>query len=56
MFEFELANIDTFIIRVGFKLANIDMIHTLTRYEHDPSIRIVIPIFEYIGLFFKIKN
>ena len=55
-FEFELVNIDTFIIRVGFKLTNIDMIHTLTRYEHDPLIRIVIPIFEYIGLFFKIKN
>ena len=55
-FEFWLTNIDTFFIRVGFKLTNIDMIKTLTRYEHDPSIGIIIPIFEYIGLFFKIKN
>ena len=34
--EFGLTNIDMFIIRVGFGLANIDIIHTLTRYEHDP--------------------
>ena len=55
-FEFGLTNIDTFIIRVGFKSTNIDMIQTLTRYERDPSIGIIIPIFEYIGLFLKIKN
>ena len=34
--EFELANVDTFIIRVGFGLANVDTIRTLTRHEHDP--------------------
>ena len=27
---FELANVDTLIIRVGFGLANVDMIRTLT--------------------------
>ena len=35
--EFELINIDTFIIRVGFGHVNIDMIYILTRYEYDPS-------------------
>ena len=40
---FELANVDTFIIRVGFGLANVDMIHTLTRHEHDPLTRIATP-------------
>ena len=38
--EFELANVDTFIIRVGFRLANVETIHTLTRHEHDPLTRI----------------
>ena len=28
---FRLVNIDTFIIRVGFGLANVDTIHTLTQ-------------------------
>ena len=28
--EFELANVDTFIIRVGFGLMNVDTICTLT--------------------------
>ena len=40
---FGLANIDTFIIRVGFESANVDTIHILTRHEHDPSTRIVSP-------------
>ena len=40
---FELANIDTFIIRVGFGLTNVDTICTLTRYEHDPWTQIVTP-------------
>ena len=35
--KFELANVDTFIIRVGFGLTNIDTIRTLTRREHDSS-------------------
>ena len=35
--EFELMNIDTFIIRVGFGLTNIDTIRILTLHEHDPS-------------------
>ena len=35
---FGLANINTFIIRVGFGLTNIDKIRILTRYEHDPLI------------------
>ena len=34
---FGLANIDTFIIYVGFVLVNIDTIYILTRYEHDLS-------------------
>ena len=34
---FRLTNVDTFIIHVGFGLANVDMIHTLTQHEHDPS-------------------
>ena len=34
--EFELANVDIFIIRVMFKLANVDTIRTLIRHEHDP--------------------
>ena len=41
--EFELANIDTFIIRVGFGLTNVDTIHTLARHEHDPLTRIATP-------------
>ena len=38
--EFGLVNVDRFIIRVRFVLVNIDMIRILTRYEHDPLIRI----------------
>ena len=41
--EFELANVDTFIIRIGFGLANVDTIRKLTRHEHDPSTRIATP-------------
>ena len=41
--EFELTNIDTFIIHVGFGLVNVDTIRTLIRHKHDPLIRIVIP-------------
>ena len=37
---FGLANIDTFIIRVGFELTNVNAIRILTRHEHDPSTRI----------------
>ena len=28
--EFGLVNVDTFIIRIGFRLTNVDMIRTLT--------------------------
>ena len=35
--RFGLANIDTFIFRVGFGLANANTISILTRHEHDPS-------------------
>ena len=41
--EFVLANVDTFIIRVGFGLANVDTIHILTRHEYDPLTRIATP-------------
>ena len=41
--EFKLANVDTFIIRVGFGLANVDTIRILTRYEHDSLTRIATP-------------
>ena len=34
---FGIANVDTFTICVEFGLANVDMIRTLTRHEHDPS-------------------
>ena len=47
--EFGLANVDTFIIRVGFELANVDMIYTLTRHKHDPLTRIAIPILNRLG-------
>ena len=40
---FRLANVDTFIIRVGCGLTNVDTIHTLTRYKHDPLTRIATP-------------
>ena len=39
--EFELTNIDIFIIRVGFGLMNIDTIHILTRHKHNPLTRII---------------
>ena len=41
--EFGLANVDTFIIRVGFELTNVDTIRTLTQHEHDPLTRITTP-------------
>ena len=44
--EFELANVDTFIIRVirvRFGLTNIDTIRTLTRHEHDSLTQIATP-------------
>ena len=40
---FGLANVDTFIIHVGFELENVDMIRILKRHEHDPSTRITKP-------------
>ena len=40
---FGLTNVDTFIIRVGFELENVDMIRILTQHEHDPSTRITTP-------------
>ena len=54
---FGLANVDTFIICVGFGLANVDTICTLTRYEHDPLIRITTPMNNpYQRLFSFIKK
>ena len=50
--EFGLANIDMFIIRVGFGLANVDTIPTLTRHDHDPSTRIATPSRTYTVLLF----
>ena len=41
--EFELVNIDTFIICVGFGLTNVDTVRTLIRHEYDPSTRIATP-------------
>ena len=40
---YELANVNTFIICVGFGLTNVDTIRTLIRHEHDPSTRIATP-------------
>ena len=40
---FGLVNVDTFIIRIGFGLAIVHTIRTLTRHEHDPWTRIVTP-------------
>ena len=40
---FELANVNTFIIRVGFGLTNVDTIRILTRHEHNSSTRIATP-------------
>ena len=42
---FRLADVDAFIICVGFGLENVDTMRTLTRHEHDPWTRIVIPTF-----------
>ena len=36
-------NINTFIIRVGFGLTNVNTICTLTRYKHDLPTRIATP-------------
>ena len=44
---FGLANVDTFIIRVGFELTNVNTIRTLIRHEHDPLTRIVTPTRSY---------
>ena len=41
--EFEIVNVDTFIIRVRFGLTNVDTIRILTRYEYDPLTRINTP-------------
>ena len=41
--EFGLANVDTFIIHVGFGLTNVGTIRILTRHEHDPLTRIATP-------------
>ena len=41
--EFGLANVDMFIIRVGFGLTNVDTIRTLTQHKHDPLTRIATP-------------
>ena len=41
--EFELTNINMFIIRVGLELMNIDTIHILTRHKNDLSTRITTP-------------
>ena len=41
--EFRLENVDTFIIRVGFELTNVDTIRTLIRHEYDQLTRIVTP-------------
>ena len=35
--KFGLTNVNTFIIRIGFGLANVNIIRTLIRHEHDPS-------------------
>ena len=35
--EFELANVDTFIIHFGFGLTNVDTIRILTQHELDLS-------------------
>ena len=45
-FEFGLVNVNTFIIRVEFKFANIDTIRILSRYEYYPSTRIATPTTE----------
>ena len=41
--EFGLANVDIFIIRIGFGLMNINAIHILIRYEYDLYTRIDTP-------------
>ena len=41
--EFELANVDTFIIHVRFGLTNVDTIRILTQHEHDSLTRITTP-------------
>ena len=40
---FELANVNTFLIHIGFGLTNVDTIRTLTRHEHDQSTQIATP-------------
>ena len=48
--EFGLTNVDTFIIRVGFGLPNVDTIRTLTRHERDSLTRIATPSFVSLSL------
>ena len=45
---FGLANVDTFIIRVGLELVNVDTIRILTKHERDPSTRIATPSLDLI--------
>ena len=40
---FRLANVDTFIIRVEFRLTNVNTIHTLIRHKHDLLTQIITP-------------
>ena len=51
--EFGLETVDTFIIRVGFGLTNIDTIRILTRHKHDSLIRIATPTYYLLSGFFK---
>ena len=48
--RFGLANVDTFIIRVGFGLANVNTICALTQHEHDPSTQITTPNQQYFHI------
>ena len=47
---FRLANVDMFIIRVGFGLANVETIRTLTRHKHEPLTRIATPTIRQVRL------
>ena len=53
---FELANVDMFIIPVGFGLANVDTIRILTRHKHDPLTQIATPICTGSFLFFVMTS
>ena len=41
--KFEIANVNTFIIRVGFGLMNVDTIRILTRHKHNSSTQFATP-------------